>query len=418
MKRLQMSDSLPYAVVDCETTGFHPNAHHRVIELAMVEVDDAGEPLDRWVSLLRVDRDLGPTGIHGIRGRDLRDAPRFEDVLGEVVGRLAGKTVVAHNARFDCAFLEAELERLGVHVRPLPHVCTMALAGSLGIGGSRMRLGDCAFALGAAPAEAHSAEADALACAGIFAAFLRQLGAAALGDFEHGKVRPRNAWPKSDKRAPRCQRERTYLPLEEPAFLAALVGESDAALGPDTALVAPYLEVLDRAIEDRRLSDEEQDELAETALMLGLTADRVRSLHSDYLGTLIALARRDCVITDRERHDLVLVGEALGVREVDELLDQPIPEQAPSEHSLAGKTVCFTGALTCTHRGMQVTRDLAHQLAEEAGMVVANRVTKKLDMLVIADPESLSGKAVKAREYGIRIVAEAAFWPMLGIEVS
>jgi DNA polymerase-3 subunit epsilon len=51
-------------------------------------------------------------------------------------------------------------------------------------------------------------------------------------------------------------------------------------------------------------------------------------------------------------------------------------------------------------------------------MVVVPRVTKKLDMLVLADPDSLSGKAKKAREYGIRIVAESAFWSIIDIEVS
>ena len=51
-------------------------------------------------------------------------------------------------------------------------------------------------------------------------------------------------------------------------------------------------------------------------------------------------------------------------------------------------------------------------------MVVAPRVTKKLDMLVVADPDSLSGKARKAREYGVRIVAETAYWSMIGVEVS
>jgi len=137
------------------------------------------------------------------------------------------------------------------------------------------------------------------------------------------------------------------------------------------------------------------------------------------MGTLIALARRDYVVTERERHDLVLVGEALGIPGVEELIDGPLPDQSKlHQDSLAGKTVCFTGALTCAHEGTQVTRELAQGLAEEAGMIVTPRVTKKLDLLVVADPNSASGKAAKAREYGIRIVAEAAFWPMLGVEVS
>jgi len=414
-----MAAESSYAVVDCETTGLHPGAHHRIIELAIVDVDASGEPVDTWASLLRVERDLGPTGVHGIRGRDLRDAPSFEQVLGDVLERLGGRTVVAHNARFDCSFLEFELARVGADVKPLPQLCTMALAGSLGLGGSRMRLADCVAALEAPHGPAHCAEADALACAAILAAFLREEGAAALKAFERGQARSPASWPSSDRRAPCCPRGTSGTTSAEPSFLAALVSAADASLGADTALVAPYLEVLDRAIEDRRLSEEEQAELADTATMLGLSADRVRSLHSDYMGTLIALARRDSMVTDRERYDLALVGEALGISGVEELLEQPFEKsEASPRDAMAGKSVCFTGALTCSYEGALVTRDLAHQLAEEAGMVVAPRVTKKLDMLVVADPDSLSGKAAKAREYGIRIIAEAAFWPMLGIEVA
>jgi DNA polymerase-3 subunit epsilon len=44
-------------------------------------------------------------------------------------------------------------------------------------------------------------------------------------------------------------------------------------------------------------------------------------------------------------------------------------------------------------------------------------VTKKLDLLVLADPNSTSGKARQAREYGVRLVAETAFWEMIGVEV-
>lgn len=413
------ANEMPYVVVDCETTGIHPGRRHRIIELALIDVDLTGTPVRSWSSLLRGDRDLGPTEIHGIYGRDLRDAPSFEDILGDVLDRLAGKTIVAHNARFDCGFLESELERSGIDVKPLPWLCTMELANALGVGGARVRLADCGHSLGFTQAEPHCAEADARACASILAAYLLEHGPKALAQFVCGEPQPRSIWPTSDKRGLRRERHAPASPPQEPSFLASLVDASDAPLGTDTALVAPYLEVLDRAIEDRRLSDVEQAELAQTAQMLNLSASRVRSLHGDYVGTLIALARRDYVITERERHDLVLVGEALGIPVVEELIDRPLRGLSTAQQdALAGKTVCFTGALTCAHEGTQVTRELAQELAEEAGMVVAPRVTKKLDLLVVADPNSTSGKAAKAREYGVRIVAEAAFWPMLGVEVS
>lgn len=189
---------------------------------------------------------------------------------------------------------------------------------------------------------------------------------------------------------------------------------------PISPLILPVDDAVDRAIEDRRLSPAEQDELAATALAVGLNADRVRKLHGDYVGTLVALARRDGVVTDRERADLTLVAEALGIAGIDDLLDRPIEASAEDEgaNHVVGKSVCFMGELTCHCEGELVTRALAHEVAERAGMVVAPRVTKKLDMLVVADPDSLSGKARKARDYGVRIIAETAFWSMIGVEVS
>lgn len=168
----------------------------------------------------------------------------------------------------------------------------------------------------------------------------------------------------------------------------------------------------------------EQDELAAVAADLGLSRDRLHSVHADYVGTLIAVAHRDGIVTEREREDLDLVAETLGVGGLEQALRQL--DRAESRESgdggasagTVGKSVCFTGALCCSYSGELITRELAERLAEEAGMVVLPRVTKKLDVLVVADPHSMSGKTRKAREYGTRIVAETAFWPMIGVEVS
>jgi DNA polymerase III subunit epsilon len=414
-------DPSAFAVVDCETTGLHPGRRHRIVELAIVGLGADWEPNDVWCTLLSPERDLGPTGIHGIRGRDVRDAPTFDAVVGDVLDRLGGRVVVAHNARFDGGFLEHELSRLGIDVAPLPTLCTMRLAGELRLAGGQSRLGDCCAAMSVAAPDGHTAEGDALACAGLLAECIRASGPGSAEEAISGRPLPRGSWPKSDNRAPCRVRGEVERGAQEPSFLAALVQGIEMHLGADALRVAPYLDVLDRAIEDRLLSPDEQEELAATAIMLELSADRVRKLHGDYVATLVALARRDGVVTDRERADLTLVSEALGIAGVDALLDRPIYPAGKSRTEttgLAGKSVCFTGALTCHHEGELVTRDLAGELAEAAGMVVAPRVTKKLDMLVVADPDSLSGKATKAREYGIRIVAESAFWSMIGIEVS
>jgi DNA polymerase III subunit epsilon len=419
--RVGALDPSSFAVVDCETTGLHPGRHHRIIELAIVSLDEDWKPSDVWCTLLSPERDLGPTAIHGIRGRDIRDAPTFDAVLGDVLDRLAGRVVVAHNASFDSGFLEYELSRAGVDVPPLPTLCTMQLAGKLRLGGGRSRLADCCAAVGVTAAAGHTAQGDALACASLFAECLRTSGLRSVEEILRGEPSLRENWPRSDSRAPCLARRRIEPEVQEPSFLAGLVQDIELTPGADAIQIAPYLDLLDRAIEDRMLSSTEQEELAATAISLELSADRVRKLHSDYVATLVAFARRDGLVTDRERADLLLVAEALGIDGIHDLLDRTIPAGADPGGGfpeLAGQSVCFTGALECHHEGVLVTREIAEELAETAGMVVAPRVTKKLDMLVVADPDSLSGKARKAREYGVRIVAESAFWSMIGVEVA
>lgn len=51
----------------------------------------------------------------------------------------------------------------------------------------------------------------------------------------------------------------------------------------------------------------------------------------------------------------------------------------------------------------------------EMGYVVAERATKKTDLVVAADPDSLSGKAAKARQYGIPVVSESFLYDVLGV---
>src|SRR5688572_2147864 len=107
-----MGDVL-YAVLDTETTGLSPQLQHRVIELAVVLVDEQGNVESEWSTLLNPNRDLGPQHIHGIRAGEVLNAPCFGDVAGFLAEMLRGRVLVAHNLRFDRLFLDAEYDRLG-----------------------------------------------------------------------------------------------------------------------------------------------------------------------------------------------------------------------------------------------------------------------------------------------------------------
>ena len=41
---------------------------------------------------------------------------------------------------------------------------------------------------------------------------------------------------------------------------------------------------------------------------------------------------------------------------------------------------------------------------------------RKLNILLLAEPDTQSGKAKKARSYGTRLMGEVVFWTVLGVE--
>lgn len=411
-----------FVVLDCETTGLYPSGGHQMVELALLEVDEHGAIVDRYSTLLKPRRGLDASAIHGIDADELSLAPSFDQVVGEVSDRLRGRVIVAHNARFDRAFLESELGRCGIDVAPLPVVCTMELASRIGIGGVRRRLDDCRASLGLDGQNGHTALADAEAAAAIFAAYLERYGNG-VAALVRGKPRPADDWRVDGRRAAAVPRRSAARSGGSP--LGELIARSGPLLGDadiDGGDTAAYLEVLERAIEDRRLDDTERNDLLATASLLGLSRPAVERVHGDYLDHLIALARRDREITSREHADLQAVAAALEIDDLgDRLRDprvEPTSKASTAKSSFVGLTVCFTGELTCRYEGQRLTRPRAWALAERAGLIVAPRLTKTVDLLVLADPDSPSEKARKARQYGTRLIAETAFWEMIGVEVN
>lgn len=191
-----------------------------------------------------------------------------------------------------------------------------------------------------------------------------------------------------------------------------------------------YAALLDRALEDRRVDDSEAEALLEMAGKWGLSGERITLAHREYVNQLAIAAVADGVVTDAELRDLKLVARLLGQEKQD--LDQILHEAAAkvagttqraaatptAETNLNGKRVCFTGELQCRYNGQMIPRELAEELATVAGLIVMDSVTKKLDLLVLADPHSQSGKAKKARQYGIRIMHEPVFWKAIGVNVE
>ena len=173
--------TLPYVVVDVETTGGSPGGADRVTEVAAVHVEGAAVTL-AFHSLVNPQRPIPwhITRLTGIDDAMVRDAPTFADLAGEFAAHLVGRVFVAHNARFDFGFLNAEFAR----VAPTPlaelllgQICTVRLARRLLAHLPRRNLDAVSHHYGIVIEDRHRASGDALATAGVLRGLLRDASA-------------------------------------------------------------------------------------------------------------------------------------------------------------------------------------------------------------------------------------------------
>ncbi len=155
-----------FAVVDVETTGSSPAQGDRVIEIAIAVLSGGSIELaiDTLVNPQRpIPRMI--SGITSITSEMIRDKPCFAEIAAEVAGALAGRIFVAHNLRFDWAFLTVETRRALDVTLDGPRLCTVQLAKRL-IPGLRSRsLDSLARYLGIEIENRHRAGGDATATA-------------------------------------------------------------------------------------------------------------------------------------------------------------------------------------------------------------------------------------------------------------
>ena len=179
-------ESARFVVVDLETTGLRPG-QSRICEIGAVRIDglvpagtfetlvDPGEPLPRLVASLT-----------GIVDADLAGAPGSAEAVRRFLAFAGDSVLVAHNARFDLAFLDREVERLTGRRVAAPVVDTVGLARRLLAGRvSRASLASLSHFFGTSVRPCHRALPDAQATAEVLIALLglaQERGAQTIAD--------------------------------------------------------------------------------------------------------------------------------------------------------------------------------------------------------------------------------------------
>jgi DNA polymerase-3 subunit epsilon len=408
-----------YAVIDFETTGFSPNHSHRVIEIAVVHVDPTGTIEDRWETVVNPMRDLGPTHVHRLRGADVMHAPHFKDIAPAFVGLLTNRVVVAHNATFEARFLRAELNRLGAD-SPVENdgaLCTMRFAKDF-LPGSGRSLSDCCAAYDIDLTNAHEALADTEATALLLSAYLQQDAKHPLWE-RHRRIAARQQWPTLSGEARPWIARRRAEPSPASFLHQTMALLPDPAGEPISDDVRNYFGQLDEVLSDGFLSVGEADALRDVANEVGIGERKRLRLHRQYFDSLVGAAWGDGVLTDAERADITQVGTLLDIDTAVVAAALVRTAEAPAvakPSRLAGVApaialgegdhVVLTGEMTRP-------REYYEEMLRSSGLVPWAAVTKKVKLVVADDVDSLSGKARKARQYGIPIASEEQFMAAL-----
>lgn len=118
-------------ILDTETTGLDPLRGDRLVEIGCVEIFNrmpTGQTFHRYINPQR-DMPKEAFDVHGLSTEFLADKPLFSAVVEDFLAFVGDAPLVIHNASFDIAFINAELEK--VARSPIPRerlVDTLLLA--------------------------------------------------------------------------------------------------------------------------------------------------------------------------------------------------------------------------------------------------------------------------------------------------
>jgi len=101
-------------VLDTETTGLDPLRGDRLVEIGCIEIFNRMPTGQTFHRHLNPEREMSAEAyaVHGLSSEFLADKPLFAHVVAEFLEFIGDAPLVIHNASFDIAFLNAELERI------------------------------------------------------------------------------------------------------------------------------------------------------------------------------------------------------------------------------------------------------------------------------------------------------------------
>ena len=102
-------------VLDTETTGISVKDGHRIVEIGCIELENQIPTKNKFHCYLNPERKVSEKAfeIHGYTDDFLAKKKKFNEICNEFLNFIQNKRLIIHNAEFDLAHLNNELELLG-----------------------------------------------------------------------------------------------------------------------------------------------------------------------------------------------------------------------------------------------------------------------------------------------------------------
>ena len=172
-----------FVVFDIETTGFGP-VNDKIIEIGAVKVVD-GKMTETFSKFINPEIPI-PYRIEqltGINDNMVMDAPTIEVILPEFLAFCQGCALVAHNADFDTGFIREKAAQMGL-TTDFTVLDTVNLARALQPELNNFKLDTVAKACNVLLENHHRAVDDAMATAGIFVKYIKDLESRGITDVD------------------------------------------------------------------------------------------------------------------------------------------------------------------------------------------------------------------------------------------
>ena len=103
-------------VLDTETTGLSVKEGHRIVEIGCIELDNLIPTKNKFHCYLNPERKVSEKAfqVHGYSDDFLSKQKKFKDIVNNFLSFINEKKIIIHNAEFDIAHLNHELEILGM----------------------------------------------------------------------------------------------------------------------------------------------------------------------------------------------------------------------------------------------------------------------------------------------------------------